>query len=172
MRDYFITRAEFAVQPIEVADLREAARIHADGFGHGWTDGEIERLLLRTGTHGRVARPVGKKPVAAFMLYTLAAGEAEILTIATAAGWKRKGAAETLIKAALQHLHAERAEALFLEVGDQNDAALGLYRKLGFREVGRRNNYYGAQSAVGASALVMRRDLGQTGGLGQTGAIG
>ncbi len=42
----------------------------------------------------------------------------------------------------LQHLHAERAASLFLEVEETNTPALKLYRHLRFEEVGRRPAYY------------------------------
>jgi ribosomal-protein-alanine N-acetyltransferase len=48
------------------------------------------------------------------------------------------------------------ARAVFLEVGEHNAPASRLYRKAGFYEVGRRQGYYDG----GATALVLRRDLG------------
>jgi [ribosomal protein S18]-alanine N-acetyltransferase len=48
------------------------------------------------------------------------------------------------------------ARTVFLEVGEQNTPACRLYRRAGFREVGRRQGYYDS----GATALVLRRDLG------------
>ncbi|MCU0832116.1 MAG: GNAT family N-acetyltransferase [Rhizobiaceae bacterium] len=162
--DFLRGRTEMSVQPLQPDDLRAAADIHAESFARGWTDGEIERLLARPGTFGLVVRPVGRKGLAGFILYTLAAGEAEILTVATAAAWRRHGAGAALVKAALLHMNAERAEAMFLEVEEENAPAVSLYRKLGFREVGHRKDYYGAMAASrtggkSAGALVMRRDL-------------
>jgi ribosomal-protein-alanine N-acetyltransferase len=60
--------------------------------------------------------------------------------------------------AVLGELHGQRAEALFLEVDERNVAAISLYRRLGFREVGRRPAYYRTSQGPGG-ALVMRRDL-------------
>lgn len=169
LMDYFRSKTELTVRPLDVdgpeaGRLRAAADIHAHGFARGWTDGEIEKLLARPGTFGLSAHPVGRKAMAGFILYTIAADEAEILTVATAPEWRRRGAGEALVKAALLHVSGERAKAMFLEVGDGNEAALGLYRKLGFREVGRRRDYYGAGAASlsapkAATALVMQRDL-------------
>ena len=163
---HFISAPEFAVLPLETSEFRDAAAIHAASFARGWTDGEIQQLLARDGTFGKAARPVGKKGIAGFILYTLVVGEGEILTVATAPQWRRYGIGEMLLKAALSHLSAERAEAMFLEVGDSNNAALSLYKKHGFQEVGKRENYYNVAKGgnandfgTGATALVMRRDL-------------
>ncbi|RUX64079.1 ribosomal-protein-alanine acetyltransferase, partial [Mesorhizobium sp. M7A.F.Ca.US.014.04.1.1] len=59
----------------------------------------------------------------------------------------------------LRELYAQRAEALFLEVDETNVAAIALYRRLGFREVGKRPNYYRSAEHGPTGALVMRRDL-------------
>ncbi len=167
---HFIDPPEFIILPMQHSELPNVAAIHAAGFARGWSDGEIQQLLARNGTFGKVARPVGKAGVAGFILYTLVAGEGEILSVATAPSWRRYGIGERLVKAALSHLSAERAEALFLEVADDNTAALTLYRKLGFQEIGKRSNYYAIATRpqmgaaknspqTGASALVMRCDL-------------
>jgi ribosomal-protein-alanine N-acetyltransferase len=52
-----------------------------------------------------------------------------------------------------------RAEALFLEVDETNRPAIALYKRFGFRQVGRRPNYYSSADGSSAGALVMRRDL-------------
>jgi len=93
------------------------------------------------------------------VLARLAAGEAEILTIAVRHASRRLGLGRMLMEAVLRHLHAERAETLFLEVDETNIPALALYRRLGFREVGRRDAYYADREGRKSSALVMRRDL-------------
>ena len=98
------------------------------------------------------AGPVG------FVLARLAAGEAEILTVAVARAHRRQGLGWRLMDAVLRELHAQRAEALFLEVDETNAPAIALYRRLGFFEVGKRPSYYqGRRRQTGA--LVMRRDL-------------
>jgi [ribosomal protein S18]-alanine N-acetyltransferase len=161
--DLFRKSPELSVLPLTLADTRHAAQIHAASFTPSWSDGEIEKLLSRDHTYGHVARAAGTKGIAGFVLYTLVAGEGEILTIATDPSWRKRGIGAKLVNAALAHLSAERAEAMFLEVGESNIGALALYRKLGFKEVARRSNYYaavkGSAPATGSSALVMRRDL-------------
>ena len=70
------------------------------------------------------ARPArgGTAPVG-FVLARLAAGEGEILTVAVARSHRRQGLGWRLMDAVLRELHAQRAEALFLEVDETNAAA-------------------------------------------------
>ena len=90
---------------------------------------------------------MGAKAPVGFVLARLAAGEGEILTVAVARAHRRQGLGWRLMDAVLRELHAQRAEALFLEVDETNAAAIALYRRLGFSEVGKRPSYY--QSADG-----------------------
>ncbi|TIV89777.1 MAG: GNAT family N-acetyltransferase, partial [Mesorhizobium sp.] len=69
-------------------------------------------------------------------------GEGEILTVAVSRSHRRQGLGWQLMDAVLRELHAQRAEALFLEVDETNAPAIGLYRRLGFIQVGHRPNYY------------------------------
>jgi len=51
------------------------------------------------------------------------------------------------------------ATRLFLEVAADNQPALGLYAKLGFTEVGRRNAYYERAGADPVAALQLAKHL-------------
>ena len=153
VRDYFL-------EPLSRNDSAAISALHQEDFHRPWTDGEFSSLLEQDTVFGFTARETGQgdKVPAGFVLARLAAGEAEILTIAVARAHRRQGLGWRLMDAVLRELHRERAEALFLEVDELNAAAIALYRRFGFSEVGKRPNYY--QSASGASgALVMRRDL-------------
>jgi ribosomal-protein-alanine N-acetyltransferase len=61
-----------------------------------------------------------------------------------------------LLDTHLRWLAGVGARTVFLEVGETNAPACRLYRRAGFREVGRRQGYYDS----GVTALVLRRDLG------------
>jgi ribosomal-protein-alanine N-acetyltransferase len=55
-------------------------------------------------------------------------------------------------------LAARGIRSLFLEVGEDNEAALRLYTTAGFREVGKRAGY-DPRTEGAVSALVLKRDL-------------
>ena len=152
---------EFALAALETADLPAIASIHREDFARPWSEEEFGGLLDQDTVFGFAAREVGhgnESPVG-FVLARLAAGEAEILTVAVARSHRRHGLGWRLMDAVLRELHARRAEALFLEVDETNTPAIALYRRFGFRQVGRRPTYYSSADGSSAGALVMRRDL-------------
>jgi ribosomal-protein-alanine N-acetyltransferase len=161
MRIPFLTKTrDYALEPLAAVDSPAIATIHREDFARPWTDGEFASLLAQDSVFGYVARETGRGAAApvGFVLARLAAGEGEILTVAVARTHRRQGLGWRLMDAVLRELHGQRAEALFLEVDETNDAAIALYRGLGFFEVGKRPHYY--ESLEGKSgALVMRRDL-------------
>ncbi|HEY5818523.1 MAG TPA: N-acetyltransferase [Mesorhizobium sp.] len=155
-------RRDYALERLEPGHGGDLAALHSEDFTRPWSPEEFSALLEDSHVFGFAVREVGgrRKEPLGFVLARLAAGEAEILTVAVARAHRRHGLGWKLMDAVLRQLHAERAEALFLEVDETNAAALALYRRLGFHQVGKRAGYY--ESGAGAhrtAALVMRRDL-------------
>ena len=161
--DYFTRRTEFDIFPLEEADLIAAAALHRQRFASPWSDGELHSLLVQDTVFGFVARQsnaYGRPLTGGFVLSRVAAGEAEILTIGVDPRFARLGLGWRLMRAALREARDQAAEAVFLEVDETNVAAIGLYRKLGFVDVGKRRAYYQGAGGTRTAALVMRLDLG------------
>jgi [ribosomal protein S18]-alanine N-acetyltransferase len=135
-------------------DAAAIAALHKISFQRGWGDDEIYRLLTDKAVIAH--RAVTGGTMIGFILSRMAAGEAEILSVAIAPRQRGRGLARPLLDLHLRRLAGLGTRAVFLEVDESNAPARALYRRAGFRDVGRRQSYY--QS--GASALVLRRDLG------------
>ena len=140
-------------------DLAAVAAVHGGAFAHAWEEEEFAALIAQPGTFGFVARRPGHRAPEGLVLARLVVDEAEILTIAVDRSARGKGVGRLLMDMVLQHLHAERALALFLEVDETNAPALALYRRLRFEEVGRRPAYYPGPDGQRTSALIMKRSL-------------
>ncbi|WP_226667762.1 ribosomal protein S18-alanine N-acetyltransferase [Microbulbifer aggregans] len=80
--------------------------------------------------------------------------EVEILDVAVAPEWRRKGVGESLLQRIIAQLPEDTAR-MILEVRASNRAARGLYHKLGFSEDGRRKNYYPKADGTREDALLM-----------------
>ena len=80
--------------------------------------------------------------VLGFCIVRCAADEAELYQIAVCEGYRRHGVADSLMNAAKQFCRQNRIGSVYLEVRRSNEAAIRLYRKHGFKNQGRRKNYY------------------------------
>jgi len=150
-------RGEPALSEANPRDAAAFAALHAVSFRHGWSDGEFERLLLERNVVAH--RASAGRALHGFILSRLAAGEAEILSVAVASARQGRGLARALLNLHMRRLAGLGAQAVFLEVDEGNEPARRLYDRAGFREVGRRPGYYRQGSAPAAAALVLRRDL-------------
>ena len=163
MRVPFFTgrKRDFVIDRLGTGDVVALETLHREDFARPWSHVEFASLIDQEPVFGFAAREVGRRGAlpSGFVLARHAAGEGEILTIAVARAARRLGLGWALMDAVLRGLYAERAEALFLEVDETNLPALALYRRLGFREVGRRPAYYEHAGTKPTAALVMRRDL-------------
>ncbi len=79
--------------------------------------------------------------------------EAHITLLAIHPSYQRQGLGQLLFCALLQKARMQGLERSTLEVGASNQAALSLYKKLGFQEAGRRRHYYD----TGEDALILWR---------------
>ncbi len=150
--------SELRLQPVSPADAEELAALHATCFADAWPAPAILGVLAMPGAFGlRVGAPCG--PTAGFVLARVASDEAELLTVAVAVPWRRRGLARALIGMVAAEARLRGAARLFLEVAEDNAAARDLYAGEGFATVGRRRGYYARPGAPAIDALTMRRDL-------------
>ena len=132
------------------------AALHALAFDDAWSIDAFDVLLASPGVFV-LEKKAGRRTIG-FILCRVAAGEAEILTLATRPDHRRQGVASALVGGAIETAARAGADRLFLEVAEDNAAALGLYARDGFEPVGRRAGYY-ARGAERVDALVLRREL-------------
>ena len=114
------------------------ARVHAESFERSWD-------ALEMATHTQRDLCLGldyKGGLAAFIIVSTPADQAEILTITTANAARRQGLAQKLLDAVIENLQAADTKELFLEVAEDNMGALALYKTAGFQPIGRRPGYY------------------------------
>jgi ribosomal-protein-alanine N-acetyltransferase len=142
---------------LEVVEIEE----HSGLSPWGWAAYYAE---LQGGNRGlmlvaRVARPleqVRTDNIAGYIVARLAANELHINNVAVRVEYRRRGIGSALLRQILEEGQRLAAAAAFLEVRAGNSLAQALYKKCGFRGVGRRPNYY---SAPMEDAVVMSAQL-------------
>ncbi len=137
----------------------EVARMHGRLFDPAWDEAAIKSLLEHPASTSLVAVAGDPKQLVGFVIGQLAADEAEIISIGVSPGWQRAGLGKMLVEGLARAAKRGEAKRLFLEVAEDNVAAVALYNKLGFAEVGRRKGYYERKDQPSADALVLSLSL-------------
>ncbi|TFI56483.1 GNAT family N-acetyltransferase [Sphingomonas parva] len=147
------------VEEAGFADLDAVMRVMIDSFdpafGEAWTAPQCAGLLPLPGVWLVLARDGVGAPLG-FALSRTVAGEAELLLLAVKKSAQRRGVGDRLMQRFIRDAGERGAERLHLEVRDGNQA-IGLYRRHGFSEVGRRRNYYSGASGQRFDALTLAR---------------
>lgn len=144
-------------RPLTLEDAEAAAALHALCFPDPWSAAAMQASLSAPG-----ARAIGlwhEGRLIAFGLTQEVAGEAELLTIATAPELRGQGRAASLLAALISALETAGTRRLMLEVAEDNTAARRLYARFGFTEDGRRRGYYSAGRDVPVDAVLMSRPV-------------
>lgn len=150
-------RGEPVLSEASAHDARTIAALHGVSFARGWSEQDVEGLLIDR--HVVAHRATIGSAMAGFILSRLIEDEAEILSVAVSSARRGRGLARALLNLHLRRLAGLGARAVFLEVDEHNAPAIRLYDRAGFHEISRRPNYYTGAGGKTAAALVLRRDL-------------
>jgi len=150
---------EFLIRPMTPDDMPEVMEIERVAFTNPWSP----ELLRRELTHDWSTILLAEEEVApglrrllGFAIFWVVHDELHILNVATDPPQRRRGVARAVMNATLERGRQRRCTLATLEVRRSNEAALALYRDMGFRAVGVRPNYYVDE---GEDAIVMILDL-------------
>jgi [ribosomal protein S18]-alanine N-acetyltransferase len=137
------------------ADLDAVLRIEREVHTHPWTPGNFSDAL-RSKYQCKVFEADGV--MLGYALLMLAVDESELLDIAIDAGHQRQGWGRKLLDEMMVLARHFGMRRMVLEVRAGNKAAIALYRKAGFGDIGLRRDYYQAQNGR-EDAILMGREL-------------
>lgn len=137
------------------ADLDAVLCIEREVHAHPWTAGNFSDALR--------SRYVCKifeegQEMLGYAVLMLAVGEAELLDIAVATRHQRHGWGRKLLEELMALARRRDMQRMVLEVRASNAAAIALYRKAGFTDIGLRRDYYPAENGR-EDAILMGREL-------------
>jgi len=149
------------IRLVGAADGHVLEALYAECFDQPLATDTRESLLASPGMWASIAWDDETAAGAAigFVIARSIAGEAEIVSIGVRPGGRRRGVGAALLADALCRAVALAAEAVFLEVAEDNPGAIALYRSAAFATVGRRPDYYRRKSKAPVAALIMRHTV-------------
>lgn len=142
------------IREMNVGDVPEIARLETICFSDPWSEKSISSELNNCLSYWLVAEQDGL--VVGYVGSQSVLDSADMMNIAVAPSYRRKGIGRALINALADHLVSKGIRFLLLEVRVSNTSAISLYKSLGFEQVGKRPRYYNNPRE---DALILRKEL-------------
>lgn len=140
-------------------DIASVMVIEGQAYPFPWTSGNFLDSL-RAGYRMRILKENGA--MIGYMVWMTVVDEAHLLNLTLSPARQGRGLGSWMLQQLFQQVREAGLDQILLEVRPSNQVALGLYKKFGFHEIGRRKGYY-PQSAVSHAsredAIVMRLRL-------------
>jgi ribosomal-protein-alanine N-acetyltransferase len=133
--------ADVEIRPMIEADVASVVALERASYQFPWSEG-IFRDCLRVGYICRVVST--ERQVIGYGVMSVGAGEAHVLNLCVAEGFRCRGAGKGVLLCLLERAHAAGMTEAFLEVRPSNTTAIRLYQSVGFEQVGTRRGYYQA----------------------------
>ena len=144
------------LRPAAAADVNDIVRIERASFADPWSEESFRRILGGQSAIFQVVVTPPENRLAGYIIAFTIVPDAELLNVAVDPEYRGRGLAGQMLDAVLIQLGTGGVRTAYLEVRESNRAARALYGSRGFKEIGRRRNYYRRPVE---DALVMRRLL-------------
>lgn len=118
-------------------NISDVAMIEENCFLTTWTEQSIADSIRNDNAYFGVAY-VDNKP-AGYMSIQVCCGEGDIMRVAVLPEFRRLGIGRALLEKCFL---ANKLDAVFLDVRENNVPAIRLYESFGFEKIGVRKNYY------------------------------
>ena len=125
---------------MQESDLPQVAEIEKQIFSIPWSLESFRESMLLEHTIYLVAEEA--ETIMGYCGIYRVFNEGEIVNVAVSPEYRRRGVAKELLKRLLKESAALNVDNFFLEVRESNEAAITLYKNLGFTEAGIRKNFY------------------------------
>ncbi len=126
-------------------DLPAVMEIERVAFSNPWSTDMVKKELTQdwsTVLLAEEADATGAMRLRGFSIFWLVHDEQHVLNVATDPAQRRRGVGHAVMTATLDAGRLHRCRISTLEVRRGNVPAMEMYKKLGFRPVGMRPNYY------------------------------
>ncbi|WP_078037119.1 ribosomal protein S18-alanine N-acetyltransferase [Oribacterium sp. C9] len=132
---------DFQIKGMSIYDIPEVLILERDAFGKmAWSSGDFESAINSSYDHPFVIHD--DSSVAGYSVLRILAPEAEVEDICVSSAMRKQGMGERLLRHMIDVARENGAENIYLEVRSKNEAAICLYRKMGFQDSYVRKGYY------------------------------
>jgi len=136
--------AGLAIRAMTAADVPAVVALETAAFSTPWQPETFEQLLGRDAVELLVMEESGPggAAVVGYAVLWCVLDQGELANLAVLPGRRGQGLGARLLTEVVATCRRRGVTTLYLEVRDSNAAAIALYERFGFREIGRRKDYY------------------------------
>ena len=145
--------SDIVVREMEEEDTEKVYIIEESSFTRPWSKKALGESAKRDDTVFVVAQRCGE--TVGYACAYVSFDEAELVRIATDLKNRRLGIGVALLSGVEERAAAKGALSVVLEVRKSNEAAIGLYQKYGYENLGIRKNFYDFPKE---DAVIMRKE--------------
>lgn len=145
---------DLKIRTVQARDLFDVLTIAKESFTVSWSFNSFKNEFLNERSIFKVAEYDGK--VVGYAVVRKLIDEAELLSIAVKKELRKMGIAQALLNEIFEELKKASIKSCFLEVRESNAEAIQLYKKVGFKKINVRKNYY---SYPQEDAIIMKLEL-------------
>ena len=138
---------------VKAEDIDEMLKIEKKSFASHWSSQTFADEFSSGNGHYTALKDGGR--ILGYSGFRYVLDEGHITTLAVSPRFRKKGIGTKLIAQLIADAKAKGLKKLYLEVRQSNVAAQKIYKKLGFKILDRRREYY---QHPGEDALVMQND--------------
>ena len=139
--------------PMKREHVAQVAALEAICFSDPWSEASVASELANPLSLWIVAVECGA--VLGYVGSQSVMGEADMMNLAVSPENRKRGIGAQLVQTLIARLQEIGVHSLALEVRQSNDAAISLYGRLGFVQIGRRPGYYRHPKE---DALILRKE--------------
>jgi [ribosomal protein S18]-alanine N-acetyltransferase len=155
---FYVANKAYLVQCLLSDDLEQVCTIENMVYPFPWSVGNFKDSLV-SGYDAWVVKDPITHDVIAYAVVMWIPGEAHLLNISVALNHQRIGLGSALLQWLMLDAKKKKAASVMLEVRPSNVAAVRLYKKLGFVQIGIRKGYYPNGNLPREDALVLSKSL-------------
>ena len=138
------------IRRMSITDVPRVAEIEKACFSMPWSEQSLRDSVEREDTlflvceEGRsdLDKNLSPATIVGYIGMYISFEEADITNVAVSPSYRKKGYGEAIVSKAKEFAKAKGLERILLEVRISNTAAISLYHKMGFEELGLRKKFY------------------------------
>ncbi len=144
------------IRAMRLEDLPAVLEVEGKNYNYPWSEGIFKDCIASSNYRCLICEEMDV--IVGFSIVSIMAGEAHIMNICVDPAVQKQGVGSKLLEYMID-LAMPKADTIFLEVRPSNQAAISLYKKRGFNEIGIRKGYYPAENGRREDAVMLALEL-------------